>query len=173
MSAKTYKFPRRFSRSHCMSKTCDKMGFTEKASCRPYKNCYPRKMVGGKKSKTLKNKGSRSSRSRSRSRSRTSGNVNPAKEHAHKPEFVYHSEHTTFTSHPETGTPYGKRTVVNVENGKGVKALSTLNSNGTVIKTQSHVMSKAELAAVKEGNYVPGLWSMFSHAASGSEAVRQ
>lgn len=148
-----------------MSKPCDKMGFTEKASCRPYKNCYKK----GGKSKTVKNgKKGRSSRSRSRRSSRSSpsasGNVNPSKEHAHKPEFVYHSEHTTFTSHPETGTPYGKRTVVNVENGKGVKALETLNSNGKVIKTQSHEMTKAELAAVKEGNYVPGLWSMFSHA---------
>jgi hypothetical protein len=145
-----------------MSKTCDKMGFTEKASCRPYKNCYKK----GGKSKTVKNaKGrSRSSRRSSHSRNSRSGNVNPAKEHAHKPEFVYHSEHTTFTSHPETGTPYGKRTVVNVENGKGVKALETLNSNGKVVKTQSHEMTKAELAAVKEGNYVPGLWSMFSHA---------
>ena len=41
---KKYKFPRRFSRGHCMRKTCKKMGFTEKASCRPYKNCY---MKGG------------------------------------------------------------------------------------------------------------------------------
>ena len=156
MSAKTYKFPRRFSRSHCMSKPCNKMGFTEKASCRPYKNCYKGGSSKGsrssrKKSKTLKNKSA-------------SGNVNPNKDHAHKPEFVYHSEHTTFTSHPETGTPYGKRTVVNVENGKGVKALETLNSNGKVIKTQTHHLDKKELAAVKEGNYVPGLWSMFSHA---------
>lgn len=35
-----FKFPRRFSRAHCMKKTCKKMGFTERASCRPYKNCY-------------------------------------------------------------------------------------------------------------------------------------
>lgn len=37
---KSYKFPRRFTRKHCMSKPCKRMGFTEKASCRPYKNCY-------------------------------------------------------------------------------------------------------------------------------------
>lgn len=172
MSAKTYKFPRRFSRSHCMSKTCDKMGFTEKASCRPYKNCYPRKMVGGKKSKTLKNKGvtarsrSRSSRSRSSRTSRSSrssGNVNPAKADAHNPEFAYHSEHTTFTSHPETGTPYGKRTVVNVQNGKAMKTLMTLNANGSVIKTQKCQLDMNELASVKEGKYVPGMWSCFTH----------
>ena len=37
---KSFKFPRRFTRKHCMSKPCRRMGFTEKASCRPYKNCY-------------------------------------------------------------------------------------------------------------------------------------
>ena len=36
----TYKYPRRFSKKYCLSKPCNKMGFTEKASCRPYKNCY-------------------------------------------------------------------------------------------------------------------------------------
>ncbi len=35
-----YKMPRKFDREHCESKSCDEMGFTEKASCRPYKNCY-------------------------------------------------------------------------------------------------------------------------------------
>ena len=35
-----YEMPRKFDRKHCESKTCDDMGFTEKASCRPYKNCY-------------------------------------------------------------------------------------------------------------------------------------
>lgn len=151
-----------------MSKPCNKMGFTERASCRPYKNCY--KTAGGgasrssSSSKTMKNKRSSSSSSkRKRSSSSASGNVNPHKEHTNKPSFVYHSEHTTYTSHPETGTPYGKRTVVNVENGKGVKALETLNSNGKVIKTQKHQLDKKELEAVKIGNYVPGLWSMFSH----------
>ena len=32
--------PRKWDRKHCMSKTCEEMGFSEKASCRPYKNCY-------------------------------------------------------------------------------------------------------------------------------------
>lgn len=35
-----YKTPRKWDREHCESKTCDEMGFSEKASCRPYKNCY-------------------------------------------------------------------------------------------------------------------------------------
>ena len=31
---------RRFTRKQCKKFTCKKMGFTQKASCRPYKNCY-------------------------------------------------------------------------------------------------------------------------------------
>jgi hypothetical protein len=37
---KIYMFPRRFSKTYCKKRACNKMGFTEKASCRPYKNCY-------------------------------------------------------------------------------------------------------------------------------------
>jgi DNA-binding ferritin-like protein len=35
-----YKMPRKWDKEHCESKSCDDMGFSEKASCRPYKNCY-------------------------------------------------------------------------------------------------------------------------------------
>jgi hypothetical protein len=35
-----FKKPRKYSKSYCKSTPCDKMGFTQKASCRPYKNCY-------------------------------------------------------------------------------------------------------------------------------------
>jgi hypothetical protein len=37
-----YRFPRRYSRKFCRRTTCRRMGFTQKASCRPYKNCYRR-----------------------------------------------------------------------------------------------------------------------------------
>ena len=37
---KQYKKPRKYSKSYCESTPCKKMGFTQKASCRPYKNCY-------------------------------------------------------------------------------------------------------------------------------------
>lgn len=37
---KKYKKPRKYSKSYCTSTPCDDMGFTQKASCRPYKNCY-------------------------------------------------------------------------------------------------------------------------------------
>ena len=35
-----YEMPRKWDKEHCESKTCDEMGFSEKASCRPYKDCY-------------------------------------------------------------------------------------------------------------------------------------
>lgn len=37
---KKFKKPRKYSKSYCSSTPCNKMGFTQKASCRPYKNCY-------------------------------------------------------------------------------------------------------------------------------------
>ena len=40
-----FKMPRKFGKARCMKKTCKKMGFTEKASCRPYKNCYKKDWV--------------------------------------------------------------------------------------------------------------------------------
>ena len=38
---------RRFTRKQCKTFKCAKMGFTQKASCRPYKNCYRRSTTGG------------------------------------------------------------------------------------------------------------------------------
>ena len=35
-----YKSPRKMSRKYCKKTPCKKMGFSQKASCRPYKNCY-------------------------------------------------------------------------------------------------------------------------------------
>ena len=40
MRSSEFKTPRKWSKAHCESKSCDEMGFSEKASCRPYKNCY-------------------------------------------------------------------------------------------------------------------------------------
>jgi len=37
---KKFKKPRKYSKSYCKSTACSEMGFTQKASCRPYKNCY-------------------------------------------------------------------------------------------------------------------------------------
>jgi hypothetical protein len=37
---KEYKKPRKMSKSYCEKTPCKDMGFSQKASCRPYKNCY-------------------------------------------------------------------------------------------------------------------------------------
>lgn len=37
---KKFKKKRKYSQSYCKSTPCSKMGFSQKASCRPYKNCY-------------------------------------------------------------------------------------------------------------------------------------
>lgn len=38
-----FKMPRRMTRKYCKKTPCKKMGFTQRASCRPYKNCYRKK----------------------------------------------------------------------------------------------------------------------------------
>lgn len=35
-----FKMPRKMSKKYCKKTPCRRMGFTQKASCRPYKNCY-------------------------------------------------------------------------------------------------------------------------------------
>jgi len=37
---KKFKKPRKWGSSYCKKTPCSKMGFSQKASCRPYKNCY-------------------------------------------------------------------------------------------------------------------------------------
>jgi hypothetical protein len=35
-----FKKPRKYGKSYCEKTPCGSMGFSQKASCRPYKNCY-------------------------------------------------------------------------------------------------------------------------------------
>lgn len=37
---KVFKFPRKYSKKYCKKTSCKKMGFTQRSSCRPYKNCF-------------------------------------------------------------------------------------------------------------------------------------
>ena len=39
-SVRKIKSPRKMSKKYCKKTPCRKMGFSQKASCRPYKNCY-------------------------------------------------------------------------------------------------------------------------------------
>ena len=54
---KNKKGGRRFTRKQCKKFTCKKMGFTQKASCRPYKNCYRHSAGVHKKRRTHKRDG--------------------------------------------------------------------------------------------------------------------
>ena len=120
------------------------MGFTERASCRPYKNCY--KKLGG--AKTMKSK-RRSTKKTPKSKINTNNNSVPS--------FIYHSEVMTYTSHPEKHTPYGKRIVVNITDEQGQKRLETLNKNGKSIKINTKKLNKNEVNELKRINYIPGL----------------
>jgi len=51
-----WKGGRRFTRKQCKKFKCSKMGFTQKASCRPYKNCYRSTAGVHKKGRTHKQK---------------------------------------------------------------------------------------------------------------------
>ena len=48
---------RKFTRKQCKKTACKKMGFTQKASCRPYKNCYRHSAGVHKKRRTHKRHG--------------------------------------------------------------------------------------------------------------------
>lgn len=113
-----------------MKKPCAAMGFTERASCRPYKNCYK----GGAATK------------------RSSRKVN-------HPKFFYKTEHISMTSHPMAGEPYGKRTVVTVENGKGSARHEELNRAGHASIVNEKKLKQSEIKKITNGNFVPGLFA--------------
>ena len=43
LKTRRFKKKRLMSRKYCKKTPCRRMGFTQKASCRPYKNCYTRR----------------------------------------------------------------------------------------------------------------------------------
>lgn len=53
---KRYSFPRKYSKGYCIKTKCSNMGFTQRSSCRPYKNCFRK----GTSRRTLKIKKVRS-----------------------------------------------------------------------------------------------------------------
>jgi len=124
-----------------MKKTCKQMGFTEKASCRPYKNCYKGGALIASKKSTRK-QGRRSTRKQSR---------------PEEPEIHFRSEHITFTAHPAKGSPYGTKSVIMIENGKGTREEGTLNRRGKTLKSHIKPIKKDELREFLHGKSLPGL----------------
>jgi hypothetical protein len=134
------------------------MGFTERASCRPYKNCYKKSTISRKMAGSSRRSTRKSSTKKRSTRKRSSGVVSPSIKHVNHPTFIYHSEHTSYTSHPQKNSPHGKRSIVNITDGKGKKRLETLNASGKVIKANNKSLNKAEINHLKQGRYIPGLW---------------
>jgi hypothetical protein len=117
------------------------MGFTERASCRPYKNCY--KKLGG--AKTMKSKKSKKD------------SLTSSSKHLNKPAFIYHSELMSYTSHPEKNESYGERTVINITNGRGKKRIEILDKEGKSIKVNAKKLAKKDVNQIKQEIYNPGL----------------
>ena len=90
---------------------------------------------------------------------RESGNLRAKSHKVNHPAFVYRSEHVTYTSHPEKGEPFGLRTVVAVENGKGTKNIMKLDKKGKTLKKNSKKLKAAEIKQITQGSYVPGLFA--------------
>lgn len=124
-----------------MKKPCKSMGFTQRASCRPYKNCY--KHSGG--SVTRKNRSSRSSRK-----------TKNQKNELNKPAFLYHSTSYSFTSHPEKGSPHGKINTINIKNNKGHERFEILDKKGKPIKVKNKALNEEKINKIVEGSR-PGL----------------
>jgi len=156
---KKWTFPRRFSKSHCMSKSCNKMGFTEKASCRPYKNCYHGGRMATRKNipKTSKTRKAPKVSEISKRNNKEHKATVVAKNHPH---MIYESTHTTYTSHPAKGEPFGVRTTVSLKNGTGVKKIEKLNKRGKTIKSKSAAIHDSHLDLIRNGKYVPKLWDI-------------
>ena len=89
------------------------MGFTQKASCRPYKNCY--KAKGGASKKTLRKSIRRSK---------------PISTRNSTPKVLIFQQSLTYSSNPNPGQPYGRIVRVSYENGKSKKMEINLNKAG-------------------------------------------
>jgi len=74
--------------------------------------------------------------------------------------MVYKSTHTTFTSHPAKGDPFGIRTTVSLKNGKGTKKIQTLDPRGKTLKSKTKSIYDEHVNQIREGKYVPGLWGV-------------
>ena len=124
-------------------------------------------MIGGQRKKTprtkkvskTKSKTPRSTKRKTvKASNKESGNISPNNIHVNRPSFIYHSEHTSYTSHPNNNTPYGKRTVVTIQNGIAEKKLEILDKSGKAVKVNKQKLNANEICELKQGNYVPGLW---------------
>ena len=90
------------------------MGFTQRASCRPYKNCYR----GG---------------SRKKKRGLT---IRKSRKSVVNPSVRIFQQSYSYSSNPAAGKPYGHLVRVLYENGKEVRTEADLNKAGKPINNK-------------------------------------
>ena len=76
---------------------------------------------------------------------------------AGEPEIRFRSEQITFTAHPGKGQPFGTKSVVSIENGRGTREIGTLNRRGKTLKSHIKTIKKDEMREILHGNSLPGL----------------
>ena len=130
------------------------MGFTEKASCRPYKNCY--KSTGGSKkifsknrkmpaSSVRKTKKSRRVVSRKRSSRGSRGSImtnNKVRKNEEEPLIAVFKQSYSYSSNPAPGMPFGQVVAISYKNGKTKKMEAELNKQGLPINTKRSLKTK-------------------------------
>ena len=57
-----------------------------------------------------------------------------------KPHFIYKSESTQWSSTPAPGQPFGKRTIVDVQNEHGIKRSEILDESGKTVERTTEPM---------------------------------
>jgi len=52
----------------------------------------------------------------------------------------------------------GRRNVVSIKNGRGIKEHATLTPSGKVVGKSRHTLKQHEVKAIANGTFVPRLW---------------
>ncbi len=70
----------------------------------------------------------------------------------------YHSESISWTSDPKKGSPHGKRNVVTIKNGKGIKKSMNLGKNGKPTRSKTVKLNRNEAKNILGGKFMRGFW---------------
>jgi hypothetical protein len=71
----------------------------------------------------------------------------------------YHSESISWSSNPAKGKPHGRRNIVTIKNGKGVKQSILLNASGKSLRRKTVKLSHNEARNIINGKFMPGFWN--------------
>lgn len=71
-------------------------------------------------------------------------------------QFSYHSEQVHSTFHKGKGET--RRNIVDIKNGKGVKAVETYDASGARKSRKEKKLTPKELACIRRNKFIPGLF---------------